>query len=306
MNIEQFVEKTNEIIASSEEGKLNVDSRLKAEITVRRVRDYLNKGILEKPERVGKNLDFNQSHIDQLLAIRALQSQGLSDKTLTRSSLTSSSDSLEFGKSYYETSSPMRVPGTENETQFFNLENLIPVEPHQDFMNSPLIARSTVSNGNLEAQQNNSFAASINSVVPQTPNDLFQQYRQGITSPLPAQSTVPKRVLLSEAHSEPKPLGRLYNEGEKSKLNTASGTSSQPLLQKSITSALRHDLNTSKLAASASIVSPQAQQFGKYSLGSGSVDIYINEEKLSQLNDTDKQQMIEDFQSLVFPKKSQP
>ena len=66
------------------------DARYSAEISERRIRDYMTKGLLDKPFGQGREKWFSQSHIEKLLALRNLQADGLSDQYLKKLSNSSS------------------------------------------------------------------------------------------------------------------------------------------------------------------------------------------------------------------------
>ena len=66
------------------------DARYSQEISERRIRDYMTKGLLDKPFGQGREKWFSQSHIEKLLALRNLQADGLSDQYLKKLSNSSS------------------------------------------------------------------------------------------------------------------------------------------------------------------------------------------------------------------------
>lgn len=80
MTIEQLVAKFNNLAQSSN----IIDKRVSNELSVRRVRDYVSKGVLDKPIKDGRNALFTEAHLNKLLAIRELQSEGLSDQFLKK------------------------------------------------------------------------------------------------------------------------------------------------------------------------------------------------------------------------------
>jgi galactitol-specific phosphotransferase system IIB component len=58
------------------------DSRIQSFVTIRRVRDYIGKGILENGDLIGKNIMFSDEHVNKLLQIRKFQGIGYSDKMI--------------------------------------------------------------------------------------------------------------------------------------------------------------------------------------------------------------------------------
>lgn len=66
------------------------DARYSPEISERRIRDYMTKGLLDKPFGQGREKWFSKSHIEKLLALRNLQADGLSDQYLKKISNSSS------------------------------------------------------------------------------------------------------------------------------------------------------------------------------------------------------------------------
>lgn len=102
--IEQLVDKVNSLM-SSEDIK---DARVSSQLSVRRVRDYQSKGLLREPIRVGRNSYYDEQHVEQLVALRSMQSSGLSDGVLKK--ITDSSPL------YYQ-SSDLQVDTVSNQSQ---------------------------------------------------------------------------------------------------------------------------------------------------------------------------------------------
>lgn len=69
------------------------DGRLKEKLTIRRIRDFLSKGILSKGIKKGRNVYYTKSHLNELISIRNKQTLGISDSTLIKTQ--SKSDNLE-------------------------------------------------------------------------------------------------------------------------------------------------------------------------------------------------------------------
>lgn len=77
MTIEELVDAANAILNSSI--KSGDDARIRNELSIRRARDYLTKGLIDKPFKEGRNTYYNQHHLEQLITLRELQMQGLSE-----------------------------------------------------------------------------------------------------------------------------------------------------------------------------------------------------------------------------------
>lgn len=80
LNIEELAQKVNEQLSnlSSE------DKRFSASVSVRRIRDYISKGVLDKPFKDGKNIYFTELHYQKLIALREIQSEGISEVNLKK------------------------------------------------------------------------------------------------------------------------------------------------------------------------------------------------------------------------------
>lgn len=86
MNIEKLAEKANKLLAERSLGK-SEDKRASDSVSVRRIRDYISKGLLEKPIKIGKIADYNESHLNQLVSLRELQKDGLSESSIKKLSV---------------------------------------------------------------------------------------------------------------------------------------------------------------------------------------------------------------------------
>lgn len=84
-SIEDLVEKMNSLPFNKD----ITDGRVSDKLSVRRVRDYQSKGLIKEPEKVGRNSFYNDDHLSQLIALRAMQSTGLTDNFMKNLSLTS-------------------------------------------------------------------------------------------------------------------------------------------------------------------------------------------------------------------------
>ena len=87
LTIEQLADKVNELIAekSKEQPELIKDGRQSSILSTRRIRDYITKGLIEKPVGAGREKWFDNSHVDALVSLRMLQHNGLSDHYIMNS-----------------------------------------------------------------------------------------------------------------------------------------------------------------------------------------------------------------------------
>ncbi len=85
LTIEELADKANEILSKEFNSNVLRDGRQSSIISTRRIRDYITKGLLEKPEGNGREKWFVQSHIDALVSLRLLQHNGLSDQYIISS-----------------------------------------------------------------------------------------------------------------------------------------------------------------------------------------------------------------------------
>ncbi len=82
-NIQELADKVNELLKKEDKLRLSIkDSRINLELSERRIRDYMTKGLLEKPLQDGSKKWFNDKHVDQLFSIRKLQIQGISESVI--------------------------------------------------------------------------------------------------------------------------------------------------------------------------------------------------------------------------------
>lgn len=82
MTIEELADAANELLSSN--ASQSSDARITSKISVRRIRDYVAKDILDKPFKEGRNTYYTQQHLEKLLTVRELQSDGLSDQYLQK------------------------------------------------------------------------------------------------------------------------------------------------------------------------------------------------------------------------------
>lgn len=90
LTITELTQKVNEELKNNVSADTSTDARYSSELSERRIRDYISKGILDKPFGQGRDKWYGQMHVNKLLALRQLQSDGLSDQSLKKLSYTSS------------------------------------------------------------------------------------------------------------------------------------------------------------------------------------------------------------------------
>mgnify|MGYP000303642762 CR=1 FL=1 len=79
IKLEELVKNANNLLNKEQKYK---DQRISNELTIRRVRDYITKGILDSGIKEGRETFYTEEHLNQLIEIRKLQSKGISDKLL--------------------------------------------------------------------------------------------------------------------------------------------------------------------------------------------------------------------------------
>ena len=104
LTITELTKKVNEELKSNISVETSTDARYSSELSERRIRDYISKGILDKPFGQGRDKWYGQMHINKLLALRQLQSDGLSDQSLKKLSYTSSPISGALNESLFSSS----------------------------------------------------------------------------------------------------------------------------------------------------------------------------------------------------------
>lgn len=80
LTIEELAEKINEELSSLSSN----DKRFSNSLSVRRIRDYMSKGVLDKPFKDGKNIYFTELHYQKLIALREVQSEGISEVSVKK------------------------------------------------------------------------------------------------------------------------------------------------------------------------------------------------------------------------------
>ncbi len=87
LNIEELANKVNELIDEELSNKQEhiKDARQSSVLSTRRIRDYMTKGLLHKPQG-SKEKWFDETHVNALVALRLLQHNGLSEQYILSSS----------------------------------------------------------------------------------------------------------------------------------------------------------------------------------------------------------------------------
>lgn len=93
MTLEELAEAANSLLDSSE--TKNQDGRLSENVSPRRIRDYITKGLLDKPFKSGRNTYYSAHHLNQLVELRTLQSSGISEKYIRSNSYIQNNDTSE-------------------------------------------------------------------------------------------------------------------------------------------------------------------------------------------------------------------
>ena len=80
LTIVELADKVNEHL----ENLSSTDKRFSNQLSPRRIRDYLSKGFLDKPFKDGKNIYFTEMHLQKLIALREVQSEGMSEENVKK------------------------------------------------------------------------------------------------------------------------------------------------------------------------------------------------------------------------------
>lgn len=80
LTIEQLAEKVNKQLSNLS----STDKRFSSNVSVRRIRDYMSKGVLDKPFKEGKSIYFTDLHYQKLIALREVQSEGISEENIKK------------------------------------------------------------------------------------------------------------------------------------------------------------------------------------------------------------------------------
>lgn len=143
MTIEELVDAANAVLNNSI--KSGDDARIRSELSIRRARDYLTKGLIDKPFKEGRNTYYNQHHLEQLITLRELQMQGLSESYIQSNANNSRSNinrqELNQSNDYYS------INSEENQLRENALKLLSTIKPDNNslFMSASASASPTIS-----------------------------------------------------------------------------------------------------------------------------------------------------------------
>lgn len=100
---EELVDHINKDIEMNEvfTGMTYTDSRIAHKLTVRRLRDYIYKGLVSKPYKYGKHNYYTQRHVDEVIEVRTLSLSGYSDN-LIKNQMSKSENSLSSPDKNYD------------------------------------------------------------------------------------------------------------------------------------------------------------------------------------------------------------
>lgn len=80
LTIEELADMVNQQVSENLAKTSIKDGRQSSVLSTRRIRDYITKGLIEKPVGDGREKWFNETHVSALLALRLLQHNGLSEQ----------------------------------------------------------------------------------------------------------------------------------------------------------------------------------------------------------------------------------
>lgn len=111
LTIEELADKVNEIISEKlkESPESVKDGRQSNVLSTRRIRDYMTKGLVQKPVGSGREKWFDESHVEDLVALRLMQHNGLSEQYI-------------ISNSSYQTSSYESSEETQNDSIVSNAD----------------------------------------------------------------------------------------------------------------------------------------------------------------------------------------
>jgi DNA-binding transcriptional MerR regulator len=151
--IDELSKKVNELIKqSSDLASSEVsDKRIRDEISVRRIRDYYSKGLMSYSMKEGRNAYYDDNHVKQLLALKLLQNEGITESYIKKQ--INIFDSLELDQ--FLTNKNIIV----DDTQIENVKNSTQVA-QQAYYNTPSFSANEV--GSFMSYTQNVHGASLN------------------------------------------------------------------------------------------------------------------------------------------------
>ena len=147
-----------EELADTVNSKLDVgsiDARYSSVVSPRRIRDYVSKGLLDKPYGVGRDKWYGDEHVEKLLTLRRLQSDGISEQALKK----------------------LSSPSISNETDLkTNALNFLSDVQSRGYLSEPssvaLVGNTLMSNNNVESA---SAIELTDSILTKSVNTLSRQ-----------------------------------------------------------------------------------------------------------------------------------
>lgn len=110
LTIEQLADKVNEVIVErfKDQPESIKDGRQSSILSTRRIRDYITKGLIEKPTGNGREKWFDESHINALVSLRLLQHNGLSEQYILSSTKLDNTESYSSSESLFLSGSSLK------------------------------------------------------------------------------------------------------------------------------------------------------------------------------------------------------
>lgn len=181
---QDFVNKVNELTPVDKDSE---DGRMK-ELSVRRLRDLQSKGLISEPERDGRNVFYTDVHLNEVVSLRKLFQDGMSESVIQK--MKSGSENLintVINTSSYLSSSSLQKPEnqcsslesatslSENSSIFDVLKSIAPqdnvMDKYQDVklqaVSRALSSQSSIGNGSVPEHINNKNVYLNNYLVEQ-------------------------------------------------------------------------------------------------------------------------------------------
>ena len=164
MSIEELASAVSGALENSPANSF-VDKRYSNDISVRRIRDYVSKGIIEHPIKDGRQSYFTPDHYDALLNVRKLQSEGLSDSVLRKLSDTT------YGSASALSMEPLsEAPATFGGVRSSSLNN--PSMSSMEYLTGSLMASSSFNDSLLANDEVTPIATANSSMTDESRSAL--------------------------------------------------------------------------------------------------------------------------------------
>lgn len=186
-DIQELVDKVNELMPI-EEDAVKGDGRLK-QLSVRRLRDLQAKGMISEPKKEGRNVYYNESHLEEVMGVRKMQIEGLSESVIQKM-VTEGSANLLYNTaltatSYISSVSP--AMGLNNTSSCVNTQMMRDGE-----------CQSVFSNSNI---QNDALAKALAEVAPTSANIQAESLRKAVQR-IGGQETVRGLAMAAEKETQ--------------------------------------------------------------------------------------------------------